>query len=64
MVQWFDSAENMVANAIFTSGQPTMNQLNTLKVTKYSNREIIMNFFSGMVGVGIGIVTANFLGWI
>jgi hypothetical protein len=54
----------MVANTIFTFGQPTMNQLKTLKVTKYSNLEILVNFFSGAVGVSIGMVIANFLGWI
>jgi hypothetical protein len=54
----------MVANAIFTFRQSTMNRSNTLKVGKYSNLEIFINFFSGAVGVGIGIVIANFLGWI
>lgn len=41
-----------------------MNQPTTLKAGKYSNLEILMNFFSGALGVGIGIVIANFLGWI
>jgi hypothetical protein len=54
----------MVASVNSSFRQPTMNQLNTLKVGKYSNLEILMNFFSGAVGVGIGMVIANFLGWI
>lgn len=41
-----------------------MSQINTIKLTKNSNRQLFSNLISGATGVGIGIIVANFLGWI
>ncbi|MDJ0690591.1 MAG: hypothetical protein QNJ41_19040 [Xenococcaceae cyanobacterium MO_188.B32] len=45
-----------------------MNQLNNSKLYLFNHKhfhlKIISNFFSGLVGVGIGLIIGSYLGWL